>query len=342
MSTLAADLDPLAPPPEAPRLRRPALSIRSTVMLAIVAGMVLPALALLAVDQSLTRRSHELLVQRTRAAVVTTAVAAVTQPAWSLDQAALRQTVERIRREPAVCSVRVLDLQPDSTMDKPQPVSSGECPDNGRSVSVESPVKHEGQTVARLRVGFDGTEVDQHLAERRRLMAALVAVQVLVGVLVLAGVLSSRLLRPIDRLKAQAGQLAAREPMPAHDWPHGDELGELGQHLNTVHGQIRDLIAELEGKNEQLHRMAMFDHLTGLPNRTLLREMFTREAALARRSGMTLALLFIDLDHFKSVNDRFGHAAGDELLVRPRPAASATRCASPTCCAASVATNSWP
>jgi diguanylate cyclase (GGDEF)-like protein len=61
--------------------------------------------------------------------------------------------------------------------------------------------------------------------------------------------------------------------------------------------------------------MAMFDHLTGLPNRTLLRELFAREAALARRNGTTLALLFIDLDHFKAVNDRFGHAAGDELLV---------------------------
>jgi HAMP domain-containing protein len=108
-------------------------------------------------------------------------------------------------------------------------------------------------------------------------MAALVAVQVLFGVAVLAGVLTKRLLRPIDRLKSQAGQLAAREPMPHHDWPRGDELGELGQHLNTVHAQIREPDHELEGKNEQLHRMAMFDHLTGLPNRTLLRELFARD-----------------------------------------------------------------
>ncbi|MBL8333665.1 MAG: GGDEF domain-containing protein, partial [Rubrivivax sp.] len=103
--------------------------------------------------------------------------------------------------------------------------------------------------------------------------------------------------------------------MPPHEWPRGDELGELGQHLNTVHGQIRSLIDELETKNEQLHRMAMFDHLTGLPNRTLLRELFAREVASARRGGGAMALLFIDLDHFKTVNDRFGHAAGDELLV---------------------------
>lgn len=98
---------------------------------------------------------------------------------------------------------------------------------------------HEGQVVAQVKLTFDGTEIEGQLAERRRVMAALVAVQVLFGVAVLAGVLTKRLLRPIDRLKSQAGQLAARESMPHHDWPRGDELGELGQHLNTVHAQIR-------------------------------------------------------------------------------------------------------
>jgi diguanylate cyclase (GGDEF)-like protein len=194
-------------------------------------------------------------------------------------------------------------------------VARDHCGDSLAVVRLDSPVLHEGQVVAQVKLIFDGTEIEGQLAERRRVMAALVAVQVLFGVAVLAGVLTKRLLRPIDRLKSQAGQLAARESMPHHDWPRGDELGELGQHLNTVHAQIRELIIELEGKNEQLHRMAMFDHLTGLPNRTLLRELFAREAALARRNGTTLALLFIDLDHFKAVNDRFGHAAGDELLV---------------------------
>jgi diguanylate cyclase (GGDEF)-like protein len=194
-------------------------------------------------------------------------------------------------------------------------VAMQRCSAGTAVAQIESPVLYEGQQVARLRLSFDDAELEAQLADRRWVMAVLVACQVLFGVVVLAGVLSRRLLRPIHALKAQAGQLAAREPMGHHAWLRRDELGELGQHLNSVHAQVRTLIAELETKNEQLHRMAMFDPLTGLPNRTLVRELFAREASAARRNGAVLALAFIDLDHFKLVNDRFGHAAGDELLV---------------------------
>ena len=307
-----------SPPPKAAGRpdRRPALSIRGMLLTAIVVGVVLPALMVLLLDQHLARRTLEPVVQNNRAAILAQSSVALTAAAWSLNLAVIEQVVERILQEPSVCGVDVLNLQPftDQPTAGPKAVSRQQCPPGTSTVTLEGPVLHEGQQVARLRLVFDGTEIDHQLAERRRVMVTLVTVQVLVGVLVLAGVLSQRLLRPIDRLKEQAGQLAAREPMPDYNWPRGDELGELGQHLNTVHAQIRGLISELEGKNEQLHRMAMYDHLTGLPNRTLLRELFVREAGLSRRSGTPLSLLFIDLDQFKSVNDRFGHAAGDELL----------------------------
>jgi diguanylate cyclase (GGDEF)-like protein len=298
-------------------MQLPSLSIRNMVLAAIVIGVVLPAVALLLVEQHFARQTLEPVAQRNRATVLAQAAAALTEPAWSLNGPAIEQAADRILHEPSVCGIEVLDLQPmtEQAPTVPMTVSRSQCGAAAQVVRLEAPVLHEGQAVARVRLAFDGTEIDRQLAERRRVMAALVAVQVLFGVAVLAGVLTKRLLRPIHRLKSQAGQLAAREPMPAHAWPRGDELGELGQHLNSVHGQIRELITELEGKNEQLHRMAMFDHLTGLPNRTLLRELFAREAALARRNSASLALFFIDLDHFKPVNDRFGHAAGDELLV---------------------------
>jgi diguanylate cyclase (GGDEF)-like protein len=169
--------------------------------------------------------------------------------------------------------------------------------------------------VANLRLSFDATEIDQMAAQRERFMWALVASQVVVGVMVLLGVLSLRLLRPIHRLKLQASTLAARQTAPALVWHQRDELGQLGQHLNTVRARIQELFQELEAKNKQLSKMAMYDHLTGLPNRTLLRELFQHEAAAARRKQDSCALLFIDLDRFKAVNDTMGHAAGDELLL---------------------------
>lgn len=59
---------------------------------------------------------------------------------------------------------------------------------------------------------------------------------------------------------------------------------------------------------------AFYDELTGLPNRRLLLDRFTQAVALAQRNRRLLAMLFFDLNDFKSVNDRFGHDAGDMLL----------------------------
>jgi diguanylate cyclase (GGDEF)-like protein len=68
-------------------------------------------------------------------------------------------------------------------------------------------------------------------------------------------------------------------------------------------------------KDERLYRQAHFDPLTGLPNRLLFVDRLEQEIAHARRDDRKLALLFVDLDRFKDVNDTLGHGAGDEVLV---------------------------
>ncbi|MBF0369365.1 MAG: EAL domain-containing protein [Magnetococcales bacterium] len=74
-------------------------------------------------------------------------------------------------------------------------------------------------------------------------------------------------------------------------------------------------ISVVKNAEEELERLAFYDGLTNLPNRTLFKTRLEHEFKTAHRRKTKVALLFLDLDHFKNVNDTLGHAAGDQLLV---------------------------
>ncbi|BBD08874.1 bifunctional diguanylate cyclase/phosphodiesterase [Desulfovibrio ferrophilus] len=89
-----------------------------------------------------------------------------------------------------------------------------------------------------------------------------------------------------------------------------DAAGELVR----LEGVVED-ITERKTAEHELTRRATTDALTGLPNRFLFEQAFEKMLAQAKRSGERLALLYMDLDNFKPVNDNYGHQVGDELLV---------------------------
>ena len=84
--------------------------------------------------------------------------------------------------------------------------------------------------------------------------------------------------------------------------------------LQSVLSRLTDQVGLLGQAQEDVLRISMHDTLTGLPNRTFGRELVERALVEAQRRKMKVALMFVDLDHFKTINDSLGHTAGDDFL----------------------------
>ncbi len=89
---------------------------------------------------------------------------------------------------------------------------------------------------------------------------------------------------------------------------------DMRGHIEHYAAMFSDITALKENQQQQLERVAHYDLLTGLPNRLLLGDRLKQAIGQTRRRGMHLAVVFIDLDGFKKVNDQHGHAVGDKLL----------------------------
>lgn len=91
--------------------------------------------------------------------------------------------------------------------------------------------------------------------------------------------------------------------------PHSQD----GEQCTHMLGTIQDITERIDAQR-QIHTLAYYDLVTGLPNRAQLNEQLRYTLKMARRNDTRFGLLFLDLDHFKQVNDTLGHDAGDELL----------------------------
>ncbi len=106
------------------------------------------------------------------------------------------------------------------------------------------------------------------------------------------------------------GLRGTRRWLETHAVPMRDATGEVAMLLAIT----RDITGRKEAE-EHIQRLAHFDVLTGLPNRVLLTDRINHDLSMAQRNHVQLAVLFIDLDHFKNINDTLGHSIGDELLI---------------------------
>ena len=132
--------------------------------------------------------------------------------------------------------------------------------------------------------------------------------------ILLAALVARAVTRPINSMSRAAQHFAEGYPVSGLPLERQDEIGMLARSFQRMQNQIRQQLAELLRRRAELEQLAQHDALTGLPNRVLFAEHAEHALTSARRDGTRLALMFIDIDKFKLINDNLGHAVGDLLL----------------------------
>lgn len=128
--------------------------------------------------------------------------------------------------------------------------------------------------------------------------------------------LLSNITRPLRGL-ASVAHAARRERSFDRRVPEAPiaELNELGNDFNALLDELEVWHSHLQNENQTLAHQASHDSLTGLPNRAFFEGRLNRSVRNAARQRDHLAVLFLDSDHFKQINDTLGHAVGDEVLI---------------------------
>lgn len=270
------------------------------------------------------------------------AAPAIAQAAWNFDRNQIEAQIAGIVNSHWVSGALVRYGPSESAS-----VSIGMIEATGPDVRVY-PLRHGGPesgagvTVGRLFVQPNWRELYRRTGDRVLVILSTQVVKVSIFTICLLWLMSGLIIRPLRRMAefahgfAPGGQF---EPLALQDGRRPDELSDLQQSLNAAYRrlnaahaaeqrQIEELEERVAERTEELcaanaalaarelamRELAYHDPLTGLANRKLLDERLAHALARAHRNGRHVVVLLIDLDGFKDINDRFGHAAGDALL----------------------------
>ncbi|MDI3324315.1 EAL domain-containing protein [Pontibacterium granulatum] len=193
----------------------------------------------------------------------------------------------------------------------------------GQYIHVAQPIRSGETTFAVLRIAITYTEAETDIREMsadlalqsRELRNNIIVTSLSIIILLLASAmalvffLSQHLLSPIRRLVDHCRRYTAGENQIRFKLERADEFGLLGDALEEMKDSINL-------SRSQVERLAYHDALTQLPNRRMFNEELNKMLSWADRHNNQVAVLFIDLDHFKRVNDVAGHEVGDKLLIQ--------------------------
>ena len=180
-------------------------------------------------------------------------------------------------------------------------------------VDVAEPIFAGARHLGWVRIGLGRAEVTNSLAEVTRRGAILGGVAVACAML-LALVIAGGLTRGLRQLVLVANAVHKGQRNVRAGLGRTDEIGQLGESINGMLDALASSERERLATEEEIRSLAFYDPLTHLPNRRLLLERLRHAMIGTGRSERAGALLFIDLDNFKTLNDTLGHDMGDLLL----------------------------
>jgi diguanylate cyclase (GGDEF)-like protein len=239
------------------------------------------------------------------------------------DHAAAFEVLEALRAEPSLITACLYDSSGTLFAQYKLDPWTKNCPKGRKEVlapSAEFPsvirsVLHGDEFLGSVVLISDVQEL-----KRRRKQLLILAGILLVFALSIGGalgfLLQRRVLKPISDLSLAMQKVRMEKGYTARVSASGnDEIAHLGNGFNAMLSELERREAEKIEVEAKLELQAHSDALTGLPNRRLFGERLALTLAAADRGLLTVAMLFIDLDGFKLVNDSLGHPIGDALLI---------------------------
>jgi diguanylate cyclase (GGDEF)-like protein len=188
------------------------------------------------------------------------------------------------------------------------------------------------QTLGAVAVGLSTAVLDTKISSLTQQSLIFVLITLIIGI-GLSFWLGRQIVSPLRELADVACQMATGDIFIQIDIASRDEVGQLGDAFNQMTAsvqkrefELRELAAgleqtieertiELRRHNKQLERIAIEDPLTGIYNRRHFFELASKEVERAKRYGNPLSVMIMDADHFKKMNDTFGHMIGDQILI---------------------------
>ncbi|MBL1275891.1 MAG: diguanylate cyclase [Ectothiorhodospiraceae bacterium] len=185
---------------------------------------------------------------------------------------------------------------------------------NGEIYQVRAiPLTGEGMHTPHLWHGISEQDILDQLDQHSQLIL-LLAIVGCAAVLILGLIIARNFNRPLSQLM-QITHAVTQGTLPMMDKSvETNEIDMLANRFSEMLQSLREKQQEIDRVHRRLEESAITDSLTKLYNRRYLTEVFPKLIAQAQRDGQYLSGLMLDLDHFKSINDRYGHLAGDQCL----------------------------